>query len=284
MFRKFLLFVVPVVLAFVVFLIIQFVAGRNLGEGALQITSNPASMVYLDGKFAGQTPFCKCEPNNMIKVGEYTLRLVPQSSSSFSPFEGKINISKSVLTVVDRNFGKEASSDGSIIGLTPLNDTKSLELLIVSFPDNAEILVDSNFAGRTPLLLKNLTESDHEIKIVKNGYKEKIAKIHTVKGYKLTVETYLGINPEAIELESSEATPAADLEETESTSSAKVTILQTPTGFLRVRNAPSISGLEIARVVPGEFYEFISEEGGWYQIKLKDGKIGWVSSQYAQKQ
>ena len=72
------------------------------------------------------------------------------------------------------------------------------------------------------------------------------------------------------------------------TSSASILILNTPTGFLRVRENNSINSSEIAKVMPGESYELISEKEGWFEIKLSspagEGKIGWVSSLYAAKE
>jgi N-acetylmuramoyl-L-alanine amidase len=65
---------------------------------------------------------------------------------------------------------------------------------------------------------------------------------------------------------------------------AKVLILQTPTGFLRVRDQPSLGGNEITQVKPGETYQLLDERTDWYQIKLTNGQTGWISSEYAQKQ
>ena len=64
----------------------------------------------------------------------------------------------------------------------------------------------------------------------------------------------------------------------------RVQILSTPTGFLRVRQDSSVAGLEIAQVKPGESYELIDEKTGWFEIKLTDGKLGWISSSYAKKE
>ena len=292
--KKILLFIFPIILAFIVFLIIQFFVNRTSGKGALQVTSNPKSTVYLNGKAIGQTPLCKCEVNDMINIGEYTVRLVPVSGS-FSPFEEKIKISKSVLTVVDRTFGSGATSDGSVISLSPLDNSKGMELLVISFPDNAQVMVDGNSSGRTPISIKDLTESDHEVKIIKDGYKEKSIKIRMVLGYKLLVEAFLGINQEAISITptitpsvnpSLSLTPSPNLKQNPSIapSSQSVLILQTPTGFLRVRNDASLGSAEIERVLPGEIYDLLDEQVGWFKIKLKDGQIGWISSQYAQKQ
>lgn len=65
---------------------------------------------------------------------------------------------------------------------------------------------------------------------------------------------------------------------------AKVLILQTPTGFLRVRASNNVNSAEVGRVSPGETFAIVSQIDDWYQITLPSGVSGWVSSQYATKQ
>lgn len=281
--RKLFLFLIPPFLAVIIFAGFLIISERNSGKGALQVTSTPKSKVYLDGKLIGETPLCKCEVAEIIKVGEYNIRLV-SSDITLEPFETKIKINKSVLTVVDRIFNKGTSSEGSILSLDKLNDSKAVQALILSFPDNAKVEIDNNYVQNTPVLLKNLTESDHEIKISKDGYKEKTIRIRTIPGFKLTALIYLGINPEALNLppissqsDQKTATPSAEI-------IGKVIILKTPTGFLRVREASSSATKEIDRVYPDETYELINEKTGWFEIKLKNEKTGWVSSLYVKKQ
>lgn len=278
--KRFVFLTIPLFLALGVFFTIAFFLTKNTGKGALQVTANPKSKVYINGKFIGETPLCKCEAQDMLSVGEYNIRIDPQDSA-LTPFEEKITIAKSILTVVDRTFGKGVTSEGSIISLTPLENKKDIQLLVISFPDTAHVLVDSSIMGSTPILQKNLTESDHEVTIKKDGYREKTIRIRTVAGYKLTVVAYLGVSLAAA------VTPTpSPLMPTISPTAAlvKVLILQTPTGFLRVRDSGSSAGLEIARVNPGETYELAQEGQDWYRIKLPNGQTGWISSQYAKKQ
>ena len=282
------LFLVPLLIAIAVIGGFLFYFSKNEGKGALQVTSQPKSQVYLNGKLLGETPFCKCETSEMLPTGEYTLKLVPKEQG-FTPFENKVTITKSILTVVDRTFGQGADSEGSIISLSPLDNKKAAEILVVSFPESADVFVDTNAVGTTPLLLKNQTISDHEVKVKKDGYKEKTVRIRTVEGYKLNSLIFLGINPNVIDLSPTPtptASPAASVTPGPSgTTKPTVLILQTPTGFLRVRDQASLSGAEIARVTPGETLELVSEVQGWFEIKLKDGKTtGYISTQYAQKQ
>lgn len=65
-------------------------------------------------------------------------------------------------------------------------------------------------------------------------------------------------------------------------SSLQVQILATPTGFLNVRSAPSLSSSIKGKVNPGNFYDLLEEKTGWYKIKFNNTE-GWISSQYASK-
>jgi hypothetical protein len=280
--KKIFFIIIPaLMLGIFFFLLFQYVVKSRSQKGALQVTSSPESKVYLNDTYLGQTPLCKCEASDMLQTGDYTIKLVP-IDKNLSEFQEKVTISEAVLTVVDRKFGKNSLSEGSIISLSPLASKKKIELLVASFPQGSTVLLDNNSIGSAPILYKNPTESDHVLKVRKNGYKEKTVRIRTPLGYKLTVAVYLGIDPDGSQEavvssapSSSSPTPPA---------SAKVVILSTPTGFLRVRASSSVGAAEVARVNPGETYTVSSEQPGWFEIKLTDGKTGWISSDYARKQ
>ncbi|HXS14903.1 MAG TPA: PEGA domain-containing protein [Candidatus Saccharimonadales bacterium] len=280
MLRRLLFIFVPIIVALLIFAGFSLFLSTSLnGKGALQVTSVPQSNVYLNGKLVGKTPLCKCEGSDMLPTGDYTLRLVPLEGNNLSPYEQRVAITKSILTVVDRTFGIGASSTGSVITLAPLSDN-AVKLSITSFPSDASILVDGNDAGKTPLVLSSLTASDHELTLTKSGYQDKTIHLHTAAGYQLDALITLSASPldataAAAFTASSSATP---------TQGPKVLILSTPTGFLRVHAEPSISASETAQVNPGETYDYITGQDGWYEIKLPSGQDGWISSSYAKKQ
>ena len=60
-------------------------------------------------------------------------------------------------------------------------------------------------------------------------------------------------------------------------------VKNTPTGFLRVRDKPSLNGLEIGRVNPGEKLILLEELSGWVRIRMANEKEGYVSSAYISK-
>jgi hypothetical protein len=272
-------FIVSFILAVGLFLGIQYYLNIRAEKGALQVTSSPASKVYLNDEYLGQTPLCKCQVSDMVTPGDYTIRLVP-TDSSLQEFQEKVTISQGVLTVVDRKFGTNGQSEGSIISLTPLDDKSKSQLLVVSFPQGADILLDDQSIGTTPLLSNDPTESDHDLKVSKDGYNEKEIRIRTPLGYKLTVAAYLSTSTTSLVVPSASVAASPTPANTAPTPANRVTILQTPTGFLRVRETASVNSAEVGQVTPGKSYELVDEQNGWDEIRMDNGKTGWISTQY----
>lgn len=109
--KKILLILLPFVIGFAAFGMYLLFFSKDVGKGALQVTSLPESNVYLNGKLLGKTPLCKCESKDLLSTGDYTIRLVPLDPNlSQDTFEQKVTITKSVLTVVDRTFGQGADA------------------------------------------------------------------------------------------------------------------------------------------------------------------------------
>lgn len=274
---KIILFIIPFLILSIVFLGIVLILNRDGGKGAIQVTSIPESKIYLNGKYVGNSPLCLCEGPQLLDVGSYDLKITP-IESGYKSYNTKITLNKGALTVVDRTFEKDSSlSSGSIITLSEIDSDDKAELFITSFPSRAQVVVDSNIEGETPLLMENITPSDHEIKIIKDGYREKIIKVKTIEGKRLETILNLGISLE-IKNESNDSTESA-----KENKNIKLTILQTPNGFLRVRESDSTEAPQIGTLNTGENPEYLSEKIGWYEIRMDDGKTGWISSSYVKK-
>lgn len=247
------------------------------GKGALQVTSSIPAKVILNGKDIGTTPLCKCEQADRIEAGNYTLELIPEGN--FEKFSTKIRVGRGVLTAIDRTFLPGSYASSYILTLEKNSGSKP-ELFVSSLPSGALVSVDGNETGATPNLITQISASEHEIELQKGGYGKKTIRVKTVPGYKLVVEALLGTQPDAGEvLPGSEGSPTP----TPSTTQQLVVILATPTGFLRVRQEPTINSLEIGRVLPGDELLLLTQENDWYKIQLKDGKEGWISNSFAEK-
>lgn len=282
--KRLLFYIVPFVGVLIIFAGVVLFLNQNSGKGALQVTSVPQSQVYLNGQLIGETPLSKRDPKDGIPIGNYRIRLIPKDPSASSgqekiskPYDEQITINKSTLTVVDRTFGESAS--GSVITLIPLANKKDKELMVISFPDKSNVFLDNDQKGMTPILLKDVIESDHELKLTKEGYLDKTLRIRTASGFRLKSIVFLSVDPSIASTSSQTPLSTSQVPKVE-----KVTVLDTPTGFLRVRENSSIASSEIGRVSPGDSLELVTEKEGWFQIKMTDGKTGWISSQYAKKE
>jgi cytoskeletal protein RodZ len=82
-------------------------------------------------------------------------------------------------------------------------------------------------------------------------------------------------NPSTSPTPSPSSTPIGD----------SVTIKDTETGYLNVREGASTATKIITTVDPGTTYPLLdtSTNGDWYKIELDDGNAGWISTKYAEK-
>ncbi|HRN96652.1 MAG TPA: SH3 domain-containing protein [Candidatus Levybacteria bacterium] len=284
--KRNLLLVLAVVLILIgLFLLTQVFQTLNpSGQGALQVTSNITGTVFLDDKNIGETPVCKCDQNNMVKQGEYMVKIVP-SDTQYAPFVVKVKIEPGVLTAVERTFLPGSLASAYVLTLEKTN-TKDAQLFIGTLPDSAVVTVDSVPIGASPHLMESISASEHEVEIQKDGFAKKTIRVRTVENYKLIISAYLGTeNGETTpNLERVSPTPTLSISPSPNNSEPNTTnqiqIDDTPVGFLRVRSTPSTAGTQLGTVDPGEIFSYTETQNGWYKITLTNGTQGWVSGTY----
>jgi hypothetical protein len=304
---------VVVGLFFVVRLVLSFQTPKS---GVLKITTNIPTRVYLDNRELGKTPF-----EEKVDVGEYTLRLAPtESTNTISSWQGNVVIRGNIITFINRTMSEsELTSAGETLSLEKIGSTKA-ELTVTSIPDG-QVVVDNELKGMTPITLTDLSAGDHNLAVNSPGFDPRTVKIRLTAGYKLTASLFLALSPSqmlSVGLPDEElATPAgsplaantpkptAKISGTPTPSPTKsvtptkaptpsgtqvaipekVTIQDTPTGFLRVRKEPTTSAQEIGRAKPGEVYAVLdAKQVGktvWYKITFSETEDGWISGEYA---
>ncbi|HET7099193.1 MAG TPA: PEGA domain-containing protein [Patescibacteria group bacterium] len=246
--------------------------------GGILVDTTPASSVYVNGSLVGKTPF-----KGTYDIGQITLKVVPiTDQGNLIPFETKINLMPGIQTVVRREFGKtEEESSGDIISFEKSGTEASL--VVISSPDNAQVSIDGIPRGFAPYKNSAISAADHQIAIKSPGYTDRIMTVHTLVGFRLTVFAKLRKDNSA--QVSPLPTPTSDLK-------IFVEILNTPTGFLRVRTEPGSLGEEIAEVKPGSKYLYLDTDttSGWFKIQYQEAKpglpngiVGWVSGEFAKK-
>lgn len=261
-----------------------FILDKQNVYGELKVISSPTASIFVNNVAVGKTPFV-----DKYKTGEYLLKLIPEGNATdTASWQGKIKIFKNVQTYVNREMGtSEITSAGEIFTVEKIQN-KSIgsnfgEIQVETEPNGSIVYLDNEEKGVSPMLLADVPKGDHEVSVFMPGFFRRNQKINIVSGYlirtnfKLSVDQSQKINGTKNE-DVKTSSPSAILGGEKTT----VVIKDTPTGFLRVREAPSLEASEAAQVKPGETFDFLDEKEGWYQIKY-DGKTGWISSVYSEK-
>lgn len=242
-----------------------FLGGCGIDKSGVEITSDPIAKVYLNGIESGSTPY----KNNTLKPGEIVIRLSDDRGNSW---ERKIKLQSNVTSVINWNIS-EVRDSGYILSMEKTGENGSI--LVNSNPGGAMVYLDGELRTSTPAKIEGVGEGDKKLSINYPGYKSINLIVKVVKGYQLVVDTKLEKEIRSTETTNISPVPTKSL-------GPKVKIKETETGWLRVRDAANNSGAEVGKAKPGETYDLVSENNGWYQIRFND-KNAWVSTKYAEK-
>lgn len=276
----------------------------------VSIANNEITSITLNGLDVGQAPF----DSNDLKPGSYTIKLSPQNSSK-PAYETNIALTSGLVTVVTWSFGSTPEeSGGEIFELSKSSGGKT-ELSVVTNPDNIIVKVDGLSKGFSPLILDDLAVGSHNLTLSAPGYVERTTNPSLVKGYRVTVTSKLGREPETATPTATSgaalspsptprptatpnASPKASPKPSPTTTSTAtqsgviattttpplpyVEVSTTETGWLRVRAEASGSSAELAKLAIGSKVPYLNETvSGWHKVDYQGGKQGWVSGQFA---
>ncbi|MBI4009442.1 PEGA domain-containing protein [Candidatus Roizmanbacteria bacterium] len=276
------------ILAFGIFVFVRFFILNNQNVfGRIKVVSSPVASVFIDNVAVGKTPF-----EEKYKVGEYILKLIPEGTATdTASWQGKVKIFKNALTYVNRELGSsDVTSAGEIFTTTkmekPAKSGDYGEIYVETEPQGAIAYLDNDEKGVSALILSDVLKGDHELSVFMPGFLRRIQKINVDPGYRVNASFKLAIDQTQKATASGATKVTGGKESTLSAKTKKTFILvkDTPTGFLRVREEPSIAASESAQVKPGEKFLLLEEKEGWMKINYTDDKEGWVSGQYVEKQ
>ena len=229
----------------------------GFGERAgLRITASAPGKIELDGKEVGDTPY----QNENLRPGEHQIKL----SAKDGIWQGVVDIAPGTVALVNRDLRE---GTGEVVTLK-----KGAGAYITANSKDAEVTIDGVFAAKTPLSLPSLESGEHVFFLSADGFISRSIKATSPPGMRLSINADLALSSTFI---LSSPTPIPE---------PLLTVLSTPTGFLRVRDKASLSAKEVARVSSGDTLTLVEELPGWVKIKTKDGIEGYVSSQYIKKQ
>src|SRR3989338_3183801 len=275
-------------LGFGIFVFVRFFILNNQNVfGRVKVVSSPVASVFINNLDVGKTPY-----EEKYKIGEYILKLIPEGTATdTASWQGKVKIYKNALTYVNRELGSsDVTSAGEIFTTTkmekPAKSNDLGEIYVETEPQGAIVYLDNDEKGVAPLILSEVLKGDHELSVFMPKFLRRTQKINVDPGYIVNAAFKLAIDQSS---QAAKATGDKQKGKQEATASAKtgkttIVIKDTPTGFLRVREEPAVTASEEAQVKPGEKFDLLDEDNGWYKIEYEKGKEGWVYSQYAEKQ
>lgn len=247
-------------------LIIRFSSkiGEILGikqiSGITVLSAPEDATVFVDGKEVGKTPY---EDKNLSE--KYILVKLQKDASSW---QGKVKLNPQTITIINRDLAEnQASSSGEILTLE-----KGRGITVTSNPSDSEVEIDGKAVGKTPITV-NVESGEHTLVVSHPNYLKRSIRANLPDKFNLTVSADLALT------EADLTTPKTEVK----TETLKAQVLQTPTGFLRVRDKPSLQGKEITRVNTGDQLIFLEALTGWTKVRLSDGTEGFVSSVYIEK-
>lgn len=238
-------------------------------RSGVEIMSYPTAKVIINGKEMGMTPY----KNTSLSPGDSEVKLIAGDQQ----WQQKIKLQNNSNTVVDWEFGSQDNlSGGYVLYMEKTGDDKRAGILVNSFPNKSSVAIDGEIKGYSPLKIDDIGVGDRQITISFPGYKSTNVFIKAINSYQFVIENKLAeeeIETDDIQLEEN---PTAQLNNS-------ITIKETETGWLRVRESSSSAAIEVGRVKPKEKYTLLEETTEWDKIDLGNGKSGWISAKYAEK-
>lgn len=266
-------------------------------KAGIQVTSHPDANVVIDGKPVGKTPYYA----ENAKPGTTNIQMTAIDSGQ--TWETKVNLFGGTLTSVHREFAATPDKSHSYtLYFEKLNKSDTSSVNIISMPPSATVSIDGKPQGFTPLSV-DIPAGPHVFSFTSPGFQDKIVNAATQNGYRLNLNLTMAtmeVVPTPLPTASPSATPSISVSTTptksptnaitplpkQSSPSAAlakpyVEILDTPTGWLKVREEATINSAELAKVNPGDTFPYReSSPSGWFNIQYATGKWGFISSQY----
>lgn len=265
-----LLFSIGVLLIFIAGILV-FIMGHNQPKAEIRFEAEPQSDIYVDGKLIGVTP--KNYETNVMKP---TVLLIPHDRhGEYLPYETALSLTPQTKTIVRRNFNIPIANSTTQILSFVKNNENGAPLTIITNPESAYIFINNEYVGTSPLRIVKPVGT-YSVQVMFTGYQAINVSLKNSDGYNLVA--YLDLANQPLHTVPTQVAPVA-----EGNQSPTVTILKTPTGYLRVHESPTPSGAEIARALVGREYPFkeYSPLKNWIEINLNASQSGWILSQYA---
>ena len=257
---------------------------KDKSGSLLRIISEPAdAKVYIDNAELGNTPYS----SNTLSEGGYDLRMeIP----GYETYSTRVNIIKGyTLNISVKFFPIPVPNKVSAIKDLPdlynvslendaiVNDPQTWVKAVVYWNKTRGINLEGSGVNKEEVF-------DYFVDYKGNVYDRAGNLLKTTEELKTLTEAERGAFLGKVSDGETITPEAKDALETMNKSAGKqVKIKATPTGWLRVRDAANLNGVELTRVNVGDTYTVLEENQGWSKIKVSETVSGWVSSDYVEE-
>lgn len=237
-------------------------------KAGLLVVSNPKADVFIDGVKVGETPYeAALKPKEvLVKISPLDPRLVP--------YETKVRLTAKVKTILQRDLSESEEKSGGILVSFERVVGKNPVVSVISDPDKAQVTLDDQVRGFTPLELGSIEAGEHKLSLSLADYTSKEVNIRTYPGYKLTA--FFKLNPVVAQTQERVIQTGVGF---------KTRIINVGEDGLKIREKPDLSSSEVGLVRGEEEYDVVEETENkeWYKISLDGKDLGWIPSQYTKK-
>jgi len=146
--------------------------------GTIQILSTPAgASVYLNNKYRGRTPHTGYLDISSLQPGTYDLLI---QYDEYLPYTSTIYVERGQVRTVNVVLTPETGR-GSFTG----------SMQIQSDPGDAQVFLNHQFMGITPVYLSSLTPGEYTLTLQKEGYASYISVVQVIEGQTLPITAVL---------------------------------------------------------------------------------------------
>lgn len=147
-------------------------------SGSLQILSSPyGASVYLNNKYRGRTPRTGYLDIDSLQPGTYDLLI---QYDNYLPYTSTVFVERGQVRTINVVLNQETQ---------PGPSTGSIQ--IQSEPADAQVFLNNQFMGITPVYLSDLALGDYTLTLQKEGYASYISVVKIVEGQTLPISAVL---------------------------------------------------------------------------------------------
>lgn len=135
--------------------------GPSQALGRLTVESKPSgASIFIDGQFLGYTPY-----TGDVSTGRHSIRI---EFSGYQPYETTVNITPNKTTKISSTLKPILYYQG--------------DFYITSSPSNAEVYINGERKGRTPIKIDRLKPGRYQITVIRAGYETFVQYYEVIPG------------------------------------------------------------------------------------------------------